>query len=95
MFPASVLGEAGRQPAGWSVAETVSSLRSRGTRSEGQRIAAEFGHRVHNEKVVGEFKDKFPAIRLVNVNDVFGGWTKIQKEHFASGATLDTLYGSR
>jgi sulfate transport system substrate-binding protein len=37
----------------------------------------------------------FPAIRLVIVYDVFGGWNKIQKEHFASGATLDTLYGSR
>ena len=62
---------------------------------EGQRIAAEFGHRVHNEKVAAEFKDKFPDIRLVNVEDVFGGWKKIQEEHFASGATLDTLYGSR
>ena len=62
---------------------------------EGQRIAAQFGHRVHNEKVAGEFKDQFPQIRLVNVNDVFGGWDKIQKEHFASGAVLDTLYGNR
>ncbi|NTJ44352.1 sulfate ABC transporter substrate-binding protein [Agrobacterium larrymoorei] len=62
---------------------------------EGQRIAAQFGHRVHDAKVVGEFKDQFPEIRLVNVNDVFGGWEKIQKEHFASGAVLDTLYGSR
>ncbi|SCX23404.1 Thiosulfate-binding protein precursor [Agrobacterium sp. DSM 25558] len=62
---------------------------------EGQRIAAQFGHRVHNEKVGAEFKDQFPQIRLVNVNDVFGGWDKVQKEHFASGAVLDTLYGNR
>ena len=62
---------------------------------EGQRIAAQFGHRVHNEKVVGEFKDQFPAIRLVNVDDTFGGWAKIQKDHFASGGILDKLYGSR
>lgn len=62
---------------------------------EGQRIAAEFGHRVHDEKIAAEFKDQFPEIRLVNVNDVFGGWNNIQKEHFASGAILDTLYGSR
>jgi sulfate/thiosulfate transport system substrate-binding protein len=40
---------------------------------EGQRVAAEFGHRVHDEKVTAEFKDQFPSIRLVNVNDVFGG----------------------
>ena len=62
---------------------------------EGQRIAADFGHRVHNEKVAAEYKDQFPEIRLVNVDDVFGGWGKIQEEHFASGATLDTLYGNR
>jgi sulfate/thiosulfate transport system substrate-binding protein len=62
---------------------------------EGQRVAAEFGHRVHNEKVAGEFKDQFPEIRLVNVDDVYGGWAKIQSEHFASGGTLDKLYGSR
>lgn len=62
---------------------------------EGQRIAAQFGHRVDNEKVAAEFKSEFPEIRLVNVEDAFGGWEKIQKEHFASGATLDTLYGSR
>lgn len=62
---------------------------------EGQRIAAEFGHRVHDEKVAAEFKGQFPEIRLVNVDDVFGGWAKIQSEHFASGGLLDKLYGSR
>jgi sulfate transport system substrate-binding protein len=62
---------------------------------EGQRVAAQFGHRVHNEKVAGEFKNEFPEIRLVNVDDVFGGWDKIQKEHFASGGALDKLYGNR
>lgn len=62
---------------------------------EGQRVAAQFGHRVLNEKVAGEFKSEFPEIRLVKVDDVFGGWDKIQKEHFASGGILDTLYGSR
>jgi sulfate transport system substrate-binding protein len=62
---------------------------------EGQRVAAQFGHRVHNAKVAGEFKKDFPEIRLVSVDQMFGGWEKIQKEHFASGGTLDKLYGSR
>lgn len=62
---------------------------------EGQRIAAAFGNRVNNEKVAAEVKDQFPDIRLVKVDDVFGGWEKVQKEHFASGGTLDKLYGSR
>ena len=62
---------------------------------EGQRIAAEFGNRVNNEKVAAEVKGQFPEVRLVKVDDVFGGWEKVQKEHFASGGTLDKLYGSR
>ncbi len=62
---------------------------------EGQRIAAQFGHRVHNEKVAAEFKNEFPEIRLVKVDDIFGGWDKIQKEHFASGGILDKIYGNR
>ncbi|WP_267552117.1 sulfate ABC transporter substrate-binding protein [Rhizobium rhizogenes] len=62
---------------------------------EGQRIAAEFGNRVNNEKVAADVKGQFPDIRLVKVDDVFGGWEKVQKEHFASGGTLDKLYGSR
>lgn len=62
---------------------------------EGQKIAAENGNRVRDEKVAAEFKDKFPDVRLVTVEDVFGGWKKTQEEHFASGALLDQLFGSR
>lgn len=62
---------------------------------EGQRIVAENGNRVNDKTVAAEFKDKFPEVRLVTVEDVFGGWQKIQEEHFASGALLDQIYGER
>lgn len=62
---------------------------------EGQKVAAEFGHRVHDAAVSAEFKDQFPEIRLVKVEDVFGGWPQVSKDHFAEGATLDSIYGSR
>lgn len=62
---------------------------------EGQKIAADFGHRVHDEAVAAEYKDQFPEIRLVTVEDVFGGWAKVSEEHFADGAILDGIYGSR
>ncbi len=62
---------------------------------EGQTIAAEFGHRVHDEAVAAKFKDQFPEIRLVTVEDVFGGWSKVSAEHFAEGTILDRIYGSR
>jgi sulfate/thiosulfate transport system substrate-binding protein len=62
---------------------------------EGQKILAENGNRVNDEAVAAEFKDKFPEVRLVTVEDVFGGWEKIQAEHFAAGALLDQIYGER
>ncbi len=62
---------------------------------DGQRILARHGNRVHNETVTAEFADQFPEVRLVTVEDVFGGWDKISAEHFASGAKLDQIYGER
>lgn len=62
---------------------------------EGQKISAENGNRVQDEAVAAEFKDQFPEVRLVTVEDVFGGWDKVQSEHFASGGLLDQIYGDR
>ena len=62
---------------------------------EGQKILAANGNRVRDEAVAAEFKDKFPEVRLVTVGDVFGGWEKIQADHFASDGILDQLYGGR
>lgn len=62
---------------------------------EGQKIAAEFGHRVHEPTVAAEFKAQFPEVRLLTVDEAFGGWAKVQEEHFASGGVLDQLYGDR
>jgi sulfate/thiosulfate transport system substrate-binding protein len=62
---------------------------------EGQKILAEFGNRVNEPTVAAEFKDRFPAVRLVTVDDVFGGWPKVQEEHLKSGALLDQLYAGR
>ncbi len=62
---------------------------------EGQKIAAENGNRIRDEGVAAALKDKFPEVRLVTVEDVFGGWPKVQAEHFAAGALLDQIYGER
>jgi sulfate/thiosulfate-binding protein len=35
---------------------------------------------------------RFPKIRLVTVEQAFGGWTKAQAEHFADGGTFDQIY---
>jgi len=62
---------------------------------EAQRIIATHGNRVRDEAVAAEFKDQFPEVELVTVEEVFGGWPKITEEHFAEGGILDQLYGER
>lgn len=62
---------------------------------KGQRILAEHGNRVHHESVSAEYADQFPEVRLVTVEDVFGGWDQVQEEHFNAGARLDQLFGER
>ncbi len=59
---------------------------------EGQRIAAGRNHRINDETVAPEFADRFPEIRLVNVDEAFGGWDKVTEEHFAEGALLDKVF---
>ncbi|HEY9212713.1 MAG TPA: thiosulfate ABC transporter substrate-binding protein CysP [Ancylobacter sp.] len=58
----------------------------------GQKIAAEFNNRVVDPKVAEEFKAKFAPVKLLKVEDVFGGWANVQKVHFASGGKLDQLF---
>lgn len=59
---------------------------------EGQEILAQNFNRVHDKAVIEKHKDIYPDVRLVTVEDVFGGWDKVQKEHFAEGAVLDQLF---
>jgi sulfate transport system substrate-binding protein len=59
---------------------------------EGQEIIAGFNNRVYDKAVIEKNKDKFPEVRLLTVEDVFGGWDKAQAEHFASGAKLDQVF---
>ncbi|BCJ92143.1 sulfate ABC transporter substrate-binding protein [Terrihabitans soli] len=59
---------------------------------EGQEIIAGFNNRVRDEAVAEKHKAEFPAVRLLTVENVFGGWDKAQAEHFASGAKLDQVF---
>lgn len=58
----------------------------------GQEILAQNFNRVYDKDVIAKHKDIYPDVRLVKVEDVFGGWEKVQKEHFAEGAILDQLF---
>ncbi|TDT96683.1 sulfate transport system substrate-binding protein [Azorhizobium sp. AG788] len=61
----------------------------------GQTVAAKAYHRVVDKTVEEKFKDQFPPVRLVKVEDVFGGWDKANADHFVSGGKLDQVFGAR
>jgi sulfate/thiosulfate-binding protein len=60
--------------------------------SEGQEIAAKNYYRPRLESVAKKYAATFPKISLVTVDEVFGGWQKAQKTHFADGGVFDQIY---
>ncbi len=60
---------------------------------EGQRIAAKHYYRPRlPEHADPADNARFPRIELFTIDDVFGGWQKAQKEHFADGGVFDQIY---
>lgn len=59
---------------------------------EGQEIAAKNYYRPTLESVAKKYEKQFPAIHLIKIDDVFGGWQKAQKTHFADGGVFDEIY---
>tara|TARA_B000000460_G_scaffold243511_1_gene212479 strand:+ start:881 stop:1876 length:996 start_codon:yes stop_codon:yes gene_type:complete len=59
---------------------------------EAQEIIASFNNRVHNEEVVAATAEQFPEVRLVTVEEVFGGWEEANETHFSDGGTLDKVF---
>ncbi|HKI02235.1 MAG TPA: sulfate ABC transporter substrate-binding protein [Thermoanaerobaculia bacterium] len=61
---------------------------------EGQEIAARHYYRPRNQNVVAKYAQQFPKVALFTIDEVFGGWTKAQKTHFADGGLFDQIYGA-
>jgi sulfate/thiosulfate-binding protein len=60
---------------------------------EGQEIIAQNYYRPRDKEVAEKYKDTFPVVNLVTIDDpLFGGWTKAQATHFADGGTFDEIY---
>lgn len=58
----------------------------------GQEIAVHHYLRPTLDSVANKYKDRFKAIDLFSVDEVFGGWAKAQKTHFSDGGTFDQIY---
>ena len=59
---------------------------------QGQALAAKYNFRPRNAKVAQQYAAKFPKIKLFTIDQVFGGWAKAQKIHFANGGVFDQIY---
>jgi sulfate/thiosulfate transport system substrate-binding protein len=59
---------------------------------EGQEIAAKNYYRPRLDSVAKRYASTFPKIKLVTIDEVFGGWQKAQKTHFADGGVFDQIY---
>lgn len=59
---------------------------------EGQEIAAKHFYRPRDKEIAEKYKDQFPQLKLVTIDDPFGGWAKAQEKHFADGGTFDQIY---
>jgi len=59
---------------------------------EGQEIAARNSYRPRDPEIAREYQTSFAKVELFTIDDVFGGWTKAQKEHFGEGGVFDQIY---
>jgi sulfate/thiosulfate-binding protein len=59
---------------------------------EGQEIAAKNYYRPTLEKIAKKYAAQYPKVKLFNIEEIAGGWTKAQKAHFADGGVFDQIY---
>jgi sulfate/thiosulfate-binding protein len=60
---------------------------------QGQNLAAKHFYRpVDVDGVDSEYLARFADVRLLTVQEVFGGWTKAQAAHFDDGGIFDQIY---
>jgi sulfate transport system substrate-binding protein len=62
---------------------------------EGQEIAAKHYYRPVDPKVAAKHAGQFTKVQLFDIDDVFGGWAKAQKTHFADGGVFDQIFTRR
>ena len=57
----------------------------------GQEIAAKNYYRPRNTVVLNKYRQVFKPLKLVTIDQEFGGWTKVQKRHFENNGIFDQI----
>ncbi len=59
---------------------------------EGQDIIGRHFYRPRSETAAAKYSSILPKLELFTIDEVFGGWAKAQKAHFADGGVFDQIY---
>lgn len=59
---------------------------------QGQEIAAKNYYRPRDPTIAQKYAKQFAKLNLITIDEVFGGWEKAQKTHFADGGSFDQIY---
>ena len=62
---------------------------------EAQEIIAQNFYRPRSARAAAKYAAQFGQLKLVTVDEVFGGWAQAQKVHFADGGIYDQIYQTR
>src|SRR5690606_22053323 len=57
----------------------------------GQEVAAKNYYRPRNKAVLKKYQQTFKPLKLVTIEQEFGGWTKVQQTHFENGGIFDQI----
>jgi len=60
--------------------------------SDGQEIIAKHDFRPRDAQVAAKHASHFPALKTFTVEDLLGGWTKVQNDHFREGGIYDQIF---
>jgi sulfate/thiosulfate transport system substrate-binding protein len=60
--------------------------------AEGQEIAAKHFYRPRDPEIAKKYEGELPKLKLLTIDDTFGGWSKAQKTHFDDHGIFDQIY---
>jgi sulfate transport system substrate-binding protein len=61
----------------------------------GQEIVAKQSFRPRDPAIAAKYASQFPPIKTFTVEGLFGGWDKVQSEHFGDGGVYDQIASAK
>jgi len=58
----------------------------------GQELIAKHFYRPRMPEVAKKYADRYPKVKLITVDDEFGGWQAAHTRHFAEGGLFDQIF---